>query len=124
MIAARRDPAAWASEVAARLRDCGAHVEVDAREKQAILKIRPLFLVRAGARDGRLADPATEPDGDHLAHEPGRFAAVLTLYASGTALWQGEPGEVARWRSDPGPLPDRALGASRVSPEEKSARGA
>lgn len=116
----RRDPGEWAAAVAERLRECGAHVDVDVRAgKLAILKVRPLFLVRRGA-SGRLADPATEPDGDHLDHEPGRFAAVLTLYASGTAMWQGEPGEIERWRSDPGPLPDRALGAARVSPENKS----
>lgn len=124
MIAPRRDPAAWAEEIASRLRECGADVAVDARAGLAILKVRPLVLARRGTRTLVPADPASEPDGDHLEHRPGPFAAVLTLYASGTAQWQGEPGEVARWRSDPGPLPDRALGAARVSPENKSSRGA
>lgn len=110
MRAPERDLEAWIASASDRLGQLGAAVEVKRTPVSAVLRIRRLALVER--RSGAEVDPSVEPDGEHLEHRPERHAAVLTLYRSGTAMWQGEP-SIREWAR--GILPDAVLGAARVS---------
>lgn len=124
-----RDLVAWAAEVTGRLDALGASShEVHLHKGSTVIKIRRLRLLGRwdlAGPDGRgreIFPPELDgiPDGEHLGHVPERDAAVLTLYRSGTAMWQGEPG-VRAWAREifrgPGPAfaEDAALGATRVA---------
>ncbi len=114
MTAPARDLEAWIASASARLDELGWSVEVKRTPTSAVLRCRPLRLVMART-GGTIPIEELEhvPDGDHLDHRPAPgSAAVLTLYRSGTAMWQGEPNIRAEAREA---LPDSALGASKVS---------
>jgi len=115
-----RDLVAWAAEVTGRLDALGAtEHEIHLHKGSTVIKIRRVAVL-AGGPLGVEAEGEAIPDGPRLAVRAERDAAVLTLYRSGTAMWQGEPGARA-WAREifrgPGPAfaPDAALGATRVA---------
>ena len=114
-----RDLFAWAADVTARLNALGAtEHEVHIHRGSTVIKIRRVAVLTGLL--GPEAAGAVIPDGPHLVMRVERDAAVLTLYSSGTAMWQGEPGARA-WAREifrgPGPafVEDAALGAKRVA---------